>query len=304
MPDAPAIKLQELIKSYGRHTAVDRLSLSVPRGSVYGFIGPNGSGKTTTLRLIMHILLPDSGVVEVLGARGTRAANDRIGYLPEERGLYKKMTVRQQLAYYAALKGTPAAEARREADSWLERMELTDWAGHKVEALSKGMMQKIQFIATVVSKPELVILDEPFAGLDPVNVEVMRAAILSLRDNGATVVLSTHDMGIASEMCDFVLMMHRGRKVLDGTLDSIRERYGADTIRVAVNGGKAELLAAEGVALVRDLGRLQEIRIKGDPREFLHALSAKMEVRHFEIVTPSLHDIFLRIAGPGADARD
>ncbi|PJA16474.1 MAG: ABC transporter [Elusimicrobia bacterium CG_4_9_14_3_um_filter_62_55] len=300
MSDEPAIKLQDVTKNYGRHTAVDRLSLSVPRGSVYGFIGPNGSGKTTTLRVIMHILLPDSGIVEVLGARGTRAANDRIGYLPEERGLYKKMTVRQQLAYYAALKGVPTDEADREGDAWLDRMGLTAWAGHKVEALSKGMMQKIQFISTVVSKPELVILDEPFAGLDPVNVEVMRSAILSLRENGATVVLSTHDMQIASEMCDFVLMMHKGGKVLDGTLDSIRDRYGADTIRIGVNGGKAELLAAEGVTLVRDLGRLQEIRVAGDPRAFLHALSGKMEVRHFEIVTPSLHDIFLRIAGPDA----
>jgi len=300
MSDEPAIRLQEVTKSYGRHTAVDQLSLEVPRGAVYGFIGPNGSGKTTTLRVIMHILLPDSGNVEVLGKTGTRAANDSIGYLPEERGLYKKMTVRQQLAYYTALKGIPAAEARIEIDAWLKRLELTEWADYKVEALSKGMMQKIQFISTVVSKPELVILDEPFAGLDPVNVEVMRSAILKLRENGATVVLSTHDMQIASEMCDFVLMMHKGKKVLDGTLDSIREKYGADTIRIAVNGGKTELLEMKGVSLVRDLGRLQEIRVEGSPRDFLHTLSGKIEISHFEIVTPSLHDIFLRIAGPDA----
>ncbi len=297
MPDEPAIRLQDVTKSYGRHTAVDRLSLEVPRGSVYGFIGPNGSGKTTTLRVIMHILLPDDGIVEVLGKRGTRAANDRIGYLPEERGLYKKMTVRQQLAYYAALKGVPDIEARTEMDSWLKRLELTEWVDYKVEALSKGMMQKIQFISTIVSKPDLVILDEPFAGLDPVNVEVMRSAILSLRENGATVVLSTHDMQIASEMCDFVLMMHKGKKVLDGTLESIKEKYGSNTIRIAVNGEKSKLLETRGVSLVRDLGRVQEIRIEQHPQEFLHAVSGKMDITHFEIVTPSLHDIFLRIAG-------
>lgn len=276
---------------------MDALSLEVPRGSVYGFIGPNGSGKTTTLRVIMHILLPDSGTVEVLGKTGTRAANDHIGYLPEERGLYKKMTVRQQLAYYAALKGVPDEEARQEMDIWLNRLELMEWADYKIEALSKGMMQKIQFISTVVSKPELVILDEPFAGLDPVNVEVIRSAILELRKNGATVVLSTHDMQIASEMCDFVLMMHQGRKVLDGTLDSIRQKYGADTIRIGVNGGKTVLLESGGVTLVRDLGHLQEIRVEGPPQEFLHAISGKVVINHFEIVTPSLHDIFLRIAG-------
>jgi ABC-2 type transport system ATP-binding protein len=298
MPDEPAIRLQEVTKSYGRHTAVDRLSLDVPRGSVYGFIGPNGSGKTSTLRVIMHILLPDSGIVEVLGKRGTRAANDSIGYLPEERGLYKKMTVRRQLSYYASLKGVPEKTARSEMDRWLEELDLSAWADQNVETLSKGMMQKIQFIATVVSKPELVILDEPFSGLDPVNVEVMRSAILRLRDQGASVVLSTHDMQIASEMCDFVMMMHKGRKVLDGTLDAIREQYGSDTILVGVNGGKSRLLETPGVSLVRDLGRLQEIRVEGDPREFLHALSGRMEIRHFEIVTPTLHDIFLRIAGP------
>ncbi|MCP3915887.1 MAG: ATP-binding cassette domain-containing protein [bacterium] len=296
----PAVRLANVTKTFGAHTAVRDLSFEVPRGSLYGFIGPNGSGKTTTIRMILHILAPDTGGVEVLGEKGTRAANDRIGYLPEERGLYKKMTVRRLLAYYASLKGMPAADAQREAERWLERLELTDWRDAKVEALSKGMSQKIQFISTVISKPELIILDEPFSGLDPVNLEVLRGAILELVADGATAIFSTHDMTVAEQLCDSVIMIFKGDKVLDGTREEIYAQYGQDTIRVRTDGGAGVLESLEGVEQVLDLGRYQELRVQGDPQELLRTLTQKTNVRHFEETRPTLHDIFIRIAGPEA----
>jgi len=295
-----AVRLEEVSKRFGAVHAVEALSLEVPRGSIYGFIGPNGSGKTTTLRMILHILLADAGRIEVLGETDTRAANDRIGYLPEERGLYRKMTVQRVLTYYAGLKGMRARDAREESTRWLERLELSDWANKKVETLPKGMSQKVQFIATVVARPELVILDEPFSGLDPVNLEVLREVILELRDNGATVIFSTHDMPKAEELCDSIFMIYKGKKVLDGTLDAIQEQYGADTLRVSVDGGREFLERLDGVEHVRDLGQYQELRFAGDPQALLRELVAKTSVQRFELARPSLHDIFLRIAGPEA----
>jgi ABC-2 type transport system ATP-binding protein len=291
-----AVRLSDVTKTFGPHRAVDGLSLAVPQGSIFGFIGPNGSGKTTTLRMILHILYPDSGAIEVLGATGRRAANDRVGYLPEERGLYRKMTVRRVLAYYAGLKGMRLRDARREAGPWLERLGLAAWADRKVETLSKGMQQKVQFIAAVLTRPELVILDEPFSGLDPVNLEVLREVMLDLKRRGATVVFSTHDMAKAEELSDTICMIFRGRKVLDGTLAQIQARYAADTVRVKIEGGAGALAGL--ASQVRDLGQLQEVRYDGDPQELLRALVQRGRVEHFEVRRPSLHDIFLRIAGP------
>ena len=299
-----AIRLEHVTKTFGAHTAVRDLSLEVPRGSLYGFIGPNGSGKTTTIRMILHIIDADSGSIEVLGERKRRAANDRIGYLPEERGLYKKMTVRRVLTYYAALKGMGAAEAHREIDRWLERLGLTEWRDAKVEALSKGMSQKIQFIATVISRPELVILDEPFSGLDPVNLEVLRGAILELAQAGSTVIFSTHDMTVAEQLCDRVFMIFNGDKVLDGTMDDIHTRYGQDTVRVRAALGGATLGSLPRVQQVLDLGRYQELRYDGDPQELLAELARRGTVEHFELTRPTLHDIFIRIAGPEAEAAE
>jgi ABC-2 type transport system ATP-binding protein len=295
-----AVRLSGVTKTFGNHIAVDALDLAVPSGSVYGFIGPNGSGKTTTIRMILHIIHPDHGEIEVLGRRGTRAANDRIGYLPEERGLYKKMTVRRLLAYYGGLKGMSTRDARRAADEWLERLGLSEWSAKKVEALSKGMSQKVQFISTVISSPELVILDEPFSGLDPVNLEVLREAILRLRDAGSTVIFSTHDMAMAEQLCDAVFMIFRGRKVLDGSVDSVRAEYGSDTIRVRIDGGREHLEGLPGVDRIADLGKVQELRFSGDPQAVLRALAERVAVQRFEVAHPSLHDIFIRIAGPEA----
>jgi len=297
----PAIVIDRVTKRFGRTVAVDDLSLDVPQGSVYGFIGPNGSGKTTTLRMIMNILLPDAGRVSVLGDDRTVAARDRIGYLPEERGLYKQMQVRRLLRYYGELKGGRRRDVEAEAERWLERLGLTAAADRTVQALSKGMAQKVQFIATVVARPDIVILDEPFTGLDPVNRDVLRDAVLSLRARGTTVVFSTHDMTMAELMCDRIFMIFHGRKVLDGSLADIQARYGRDAIRVRTSAGAAALAAMPGVEQVIDHGNLQEVRVRMDPQAWLRELVARTDVQHFEIARPSLHDIFVDIARPAPE---
>lgn len=294
----PAITLDAVTKRFGQTLAVDALSLQVPEGAIYGFIGPNGSGKTTTLRMIMNILLPDSGRVEVLGDRGTQAARDRVGYLPEERGLYKQMPVRRLLTYYGELKGARRADVEREADTWLSTLGLSHVADKKVQALSKGMSQKVQFIATVVSRPSLVILDEPFSGLDPVNRDVLRDAVLELKRRGTTIVFSTHDMTMAELMCDRIFMIFKGRKVLDGTLEDIQARYGHDEVHVRVQGGAGQVRDVEGVESVVDHGNVQQVRLSVDPQVFLARLAQRAIVQRFEITRPSLHDIFVDIARP------
>ena len=293
-----AVELTQVTKRFGEHVAVNQLDLAVPAGAVYGFIGPNGSGKTTTLRMILRIFHPDEGQVVVLGNGRSGAADDRVGYLPEERGLYKKMKVRDILVFYGQLKGMRSC--RREVDSWLERLDLASWAGHRVEMLSKGMAQKVQFIAAVLARPELVVLDEPFSGLDPVNMDVLKDAVLGLRAQGSTVIFSTHDMDVAERMCDTIFMIFRGRKVLDGTLASLQNLYGSDTIRVRMNESRVALAGIKGVARVNDFGPYKELRMAqgADTQQILRELMAAGEVEHFELARPSLHDIFVRIAGP------
>ena len=270
----------------------------VPEGSVYGFIGPNGSGKTTTIRMILHIILPDQGNIRVLGQEGTRASNDAIGYLPEERGLYKKMSVHRLLQYYAAIKNMSRHDAKEQMGRWLDLLGLSEWRHKKIEALSKGMAQKVQFIATVISRPKLVILDEPFSGLDPVNLDVIREAIVALKEQGTTVIFSTHDMDMAEKMCDSIFMIYRGEKVLDGTLDEIQEQYGEDTIRMSVEGDREAIGRLPGVADMRDFGKYQELRFTGSPPGLLRQIVAIADVQSFAVTKPSLHDIFVRIASP------
>jgi len=294
------IELADVTKTFGKHVAVDDLSLTVPQGSVYGFIGPNGSGKTTTLRMIMNILFPDSGEIHVFGEPLRPSSCDRIGYMPEERGLYKRMKVREVLEFFGGLKNGDGITGK--VDRWLERLQLAEWANKKVETLSKGMSQKVQFIAAVVAQPELVILDEPFTGLDPVNTEAMKDAILELQADGTTVIFSTHDMSMAERMCDFIFMIFKGKKVLDGTLASIQDRYAADTIRVRTRDGAVALRDLKGVERMNDYGQAQELRLApdGDPHAILQAILERTRVQSFEIVRPSLHDIFIRIAGSEA----
>jgi ABC-2 type transport system ATP-binding protein len=299
-----AVEIDHVTKTFGTHVAVDDLSLAVPTGSIYGFIGPNGSGKTTTLRMIMRILHPNGGTVTVLGESSMGAASDRVGYLPEERGLYKQMKVRDVLRFYAELKGMRRSGAA--IDDWLSRLDLESWANKRVEALSKGMSQKVQFIATVIHRPELVLLDEPFSGLDPVNAEVLREAVLELRRQGATVIFSTHDMAMAEKLCDFIFMIYKGRKVLDGTLQEIRQNYGSDTLRLRLEGNGAALDDLPGVLRVSDFGHWKELRLQqgADPQAVLAALLPRGRVSHFELAQPSLEDIFVRIARPGTEESD
>jgi ABC-2 type transport system ATP-binding protein len=294
-----AIEIRAVSKTFGSVTAVADLSLDVPEGSIYGFIGPNGSGKSTTMRMIVGISHPDRGSIRVFGEEMSGSAPDgRTGYLPEERGLYRKMTVRALLEFHAALSGArrPAASVEK----WLRRMNLSEWGPRRVDALSKGMTQKVQFIAAVVAEPKLIVLDEPFSGLDPVSAESVREAILELRASGTTVVLSTHDMNTAETFCDSIFMIFQGRKVLDGSLESIQDAYGADTIRVRAEGGAARMEALPGVEAVRDLGKVQELRMRrgGDPQIALRELLARTSVAEFSITRPSLEDIFVRIAKP------
>jgi len=291
------VEIQNVTKTFGRHVAVDNLSLNVPGGSIYGFIGPNGSGKTTTLRMIMNILYPDSGIIRIFGEELRQSLTVRIGYMPEERGLYKRMKVRELLQFYGGLKS--GRNVNDQVEKWLEKLDLRDWGNKKVEVLSKGMSQKVQFIATIVSQPELVILDEPFTGLDPVNAESIKDAVLELQSQGTTVIFSTHDMNVAERMCDFIFMIFKGKKVLDGTLASIQDTYSNDTIRIRTDGGKSTLHELDGVEKVIDFGQVQDLRMSEncDPQKVLATIMSRTRIRSFDIVKPSLHDIFIRIAG-------
>lgn len=293
-----AIELHGVTKRFGAHTAVNQLELLVPEGSIYGFIGPNGSGKTTTLRMILRILQPDAGVVRVLGSDQGATADNRLGYLPEERGLYKRMRVYDLLAYFARLKGI--RQPRQGILSWLQRLGADAWKRKRIDALSKGMAQKIQFIAAVIAHPRLVVLDEPFSGLDPVNLDMLRDAIIELRRQGTTVILSTHDMDIAERLCDTIFMIFQGKKVLDGSMDLIHAKYPANHIRVRLEDANAELPELPEIQAPRRIGRGFEFKIDEQVRcqDVLKRLVDRAAVIHFELVKPSLHDIFIDIARP------
>jgi len=295
-----AVELHGVSKKFGSHQAVYPMDLSVPTGSIYGFIGPNGSGKTTTMRMILRIYKPDTGSVTVLGSDNGNCADDRVGYLPEERGLYRRMTVKRVLRYFAKIKGLRRPDASIER--WLTELGAKDWHKKRIDQLSKGMAQKIQFISAVVANPKLVILDEPFTGLDPVNMEVLRDAVLRLRDAGTTVIFSTHDMGMAEEMCDRVCMIFQGNKVLDDSLEQIGHQYGEPRLRVRLSNREQLPLSLSGVLERIDRGRSTDLVLAKDAnrREILQSLMAVGDVEHFEMVKPSLHDIFISIAKPTA----
>jgi ABC-2 type transport system ATP-binding protein len=292
------IELQGVTKKFNGLVAVDDLSLNVPESSVYGFIGPNGSGKTTTIRMIMNILYPDSGRLFLFGQEHSGARIDNVGYLPEERGLYKKMKVKDLLRFHGELKN--CKNINHEINYWLKKLDLAEWADKKAETLSKGMSQKLQFIATIIDRPRLIILDEPFSGLDPVNAEVLRSAILELQRDGATVIFSTHDMNMAEKMCDYIFMIHKGKKVLDGTLLSIQEKYGSDTIRIQAENGSSVMQNIKGIEKINDFGQVQEIRVSqdADNQAILSEIMSRTRIYRFEVTKPSLNDIFIRIASP------
>jgi len=291
-----ALVLRDVRKSFGATKAVDGITLTVPRGALYGVIGPNGAGKTTCIRMIMSILFPDSGVVSVLGRNMSADLQDRIGYLPEERGLYKKLRIIDQLRYFAALKNVPGAEADRRIDFWLGRMKLGDWKKKKTTDLSKGMQQKIQFISTVLHDPDLLILDEPFSGLDPVNVEFMIDVLSEFRTKEKTIIFSTHLMETAERLCSDILLINKSKKVVSGSLREIKESFGKNLIALRTVGGNGVL---EDRALVeRIVVHADEVEVqlaeKADPQVLLKRLvESGAIVSKFEQIEPSLNDIFI-----------
>jgi ABC-2 type transport system ATP-binding protein len=294
-----AIRLSSVQKSFGSTVAVRELDLDVPRGSIYGLLGPNGAGKTTTIRMILDILGPDAGEVEVFGRRVDDEARSRVGYLPEERGLYQKMPVREHIVFLAELKGMDRARAQDEATRWLEELELADRADDRVDSLSKGMQQKVQFVATIIHEPDLLILDEPFSGLDPINVHVLRRIVLERNRAGATILFSTHMIEDAESLCDRVCMIAGARKVLDGRVSDVKEEAGEQQVVLEVGGDGAFLDRTAGVVAVSRRDDCVEARLSGDVDAgavLRAALDAGAEIRRFERVRPSLRQIFLHKA--------
>ncbi|MCA9736344.1 MAG: ATP-binding cassette domain-containing protein [Gemmatimonadota bacterium] len=296
-----AIQLEGVWKQFGKHTAVADLSLAVPRGAVYGLLGPNGSGKTTSIRMIMGILLPDRGRVTLFGGDPDEPRRKRVGYLPEERGLYRKMKVEDVIVFLGEIRGVDAREARRRARTWIDRLELGAWAGKRVEDLSKGMQQKVQFIGTVVHEPELLILDEPFSGLDPINQDVLESIVLDYKQKGTTILFSTHLMEQAERMCDAVCLISHSQKVLDGDLRSIKRAESRGVIAVEYEGSDdwiergSEVLSIERT---RDDGVHLLLRDGADAQALLRRAVADHVVMHrFERVEPRLHEIFVKHAG-------
>ena len=290
-----ALAVDGVTKRFGKHLAVDDLSLRIPKGAIYGFLGPNGAGKTTTIRMVMSIFYPDEGRINVLGQPNSDHIKNRIGFLPEEKGLYKKMRAGEIVAYFGMLKGMDAATAKRRARELLAQFGLGDWIDKRCEVLSKGMGQKVQLLGTILHDPELVILDEPFSGLDPVNRELMRDTILAMKRNGRTVVFSTHGMHEAQEICDSIVLIDKGRKIIDGPVSEVRAT-GDFGIQIEYDGDPEALRSLRGVRRLNDSGKQAELFLEDgvDPQDVLKILVGKLRIRRFDIREPSLHEIFVR----------
>ena len=290
------LRLDGVTKRFDDFTAVDALSLSVRSGRIFGLLGPNGAGKTTTIRMIVGITRPDEGSVELFGRPVTPDVQSRIGYLPEERGLYKRMRVGDQLKFFAEPKGFVGREAEAALDRWFEKVKLSDWKRKKASELSKGMQQKIQFIAAVLHDPDLLILDEPFSGLDPVNVELLKDLVLGLKEAGKTIIFSTHQMEVAERICDDICLINRARKVLSGSIREVKSGFGRNSVALRFEGGDGVLEDAALVASVeRHSDHSEALLAPGaDAQELLRRLlAAGARVTRFELVEPSLHDIFI-----------
>jgi ABC-2 type transport system ATP-binding protein len=294
-----ALLLNNVCKSFGNLLAVDNLNARIPAGAVYGFLGPNGAGKTTTLRMIMDIIRPDSGSIAVFGSELLTSEKPRLGYMPEERGLYRKMKVRAVMQYFGAIKGVYKADLNRRVSDWLNRVELAANAEKKVEELSRGMHQKLQFAVTVINDPDLLILDEPFSGLDPINMELLKSIILEMKERGKTVIFSTHVMQQAEELCDCILLINRGKAVLDGRLDDIRESYTSGAVSARLRGNTDFLPSLPFVTAVETQADNFNITMAPDtdPQQLLAILVDKVKVQRFEVKTPSLHEIFVSLVG-------
>jgi ABC-2 type transport system ATP-binding protein len=295
-----AIYVQHVTKRYGQHVAVDDLSFEVHQGEIFSMLGPNGAGKTSTIRMILDIIKPDSGTIQVLGGPFTEATKERIGYLPEERGLYKGVKLVELLTYLGSLKGMKAADATRRANQLLEEVGLGDNKKSKVSELSRGMSQKVQFIATIIHNPALIIIDEPFSGLDPVNTEMIKSMIYKLKSQGATIVMSIHEMHQVEEMADRLLMINRGQRVLYGSVDEVRQQYAENAVVVSGEGDWAKL---PGVHSVRtdEAGRTSTLMLDAQttPDHIMQAIASSpaYKIKSFALAVPSLNDIFIRVAG-------
>ena len=294
------LRVESVTKRFGEFTAVENLSFDVRAGRVFGFLGPNGAGKTTTIRMIVGITYPDEGKIELFGEKVSSAIQNRIGYLPEERGLYKKMKIVDQLRYFAALKGVSQAEADKRIDFWLERMRLSEWKKKKTTDLSKGMSQKIQFIATVLHNPDLLILDEPFSGLDPVNVEFLIEVVAELKAQSKTIIFSTHLMETAERLCDDIILINKSRKVIGGTLREVKESYNKNMIALRVIGGENVLADETLVTKITTHADEKELVLaeNADAQILLKKLiEAGATISKFEQIEPSLNDIFIEKVG-------
>jgi len=295
-----SLELDHVSKSFGNHLVVDNISASIPEGSIYGFLGPNGAGKTTTIRMIMSILYPDTGAITVLGSPDPESVKGRLGYLPEEKGLYKKMKTAELVTYFGRLKGMKKHAARHKALELLDQFGLSHCAQHRCDTLSKGMGQKVQILSTLMHDPQLVILDEPFSGLDPLNVEVVRGVILDLKRRGKTVIFSTHVMEQAEQICDFILLIHEGKKLLDGSIAEVK-KGSQQTISIEYEGNP-DAFKIKGITRVNDMGKRAEISIDdhADPQVIMKKLLENLKIRSFSVNEPSLHEVFVRTISESA----
>jgi ABC-2 type transport system ATP-binding protein len=294
-----AIRLHSVTKRFGSFTAVSSLDLEVPKGTVYGLLGPNGSGKTTTIRMIMGILLPDEGVIELLGGSPGVESNQKVGYLPEERGVYRKMKVLDLLVFLGEIRGLARSEASKEAKMWLDRLDLLDWAEKKTQDLSKGMQQKVQFIGTVIHEPELLILDEPFTGLDPINQEVLETIVREFQARGTTILFSTHLMDHAERLCDRVCLISKARKILDSDLRELKKQERKGLVAVEFEGDDGWLKGPE-VSEIRKVGDGIHLVLRegADHQGILRrGVASRVRIDRFDLIEPRLHEIFVRHAG-------
>ena len=296
-----SVILEGVTKSFDHLLAVNDLWLKVEQGSLFGLLGPNGAGKTTAIRIILNIILPDKGRISIFGKPLNQEVKDQIGYLPEERGLYSKMKVSDMLLFLAAIKGVKPRKARESMDYWLERLDLIAWRDKKVQELSKGMQQKLQFIATILHKPDLIILDEPFFGLDPINANLLKDIILELNKQGTTVVLSTHMMEKVEKLCHNICLINQGKKVLDGSLKEIKKQYGKNSIIISFEGKDDFLKENALIEKMNSYSNYVELRLRrgSDPQKVLARAMKGAIINRFEVVEPSLNEIFIELVEGG-----
>ena len=299
----PVVELAGVTKAYESKVAVDHLSLSIEAGQMFGLLGPNGAGKTSSIRMMMGITMPDSGQVSLFGEPFERKNLQRVGYLPEERGLYKKMKVVEQLVFFGELHGLTAEEARKRAIAWAKRLEISESLNKKTEELSKGMQQKIQFIASLLHDPGLIVMDEPFSGLDPVNAKLLEHTLLELKDQGKAILFSTHRMDQVEKLCDSICLVDKGKAVLAGKMREIKSRYERNRVIVEFEGNAGFLNSPE-IAEAKNFSGHAEIRLHphGDAQKLLHEAAAVATIYRFELVEPSLEEIFIQTVGGKSDA--